>query len=250
MNKEINEMEREIEANKTYSDELKRLKNSKLKLKALNALKYFHPYILLAGLISLTCLAAAKRAHKACFVSEKTIDSFGNEKSISEYSTEDVENTTNISYFGKWELNNNGEYERTVKKYSIENINYEAVKSIISNDSSINSLDEIFGDPFYVKKEKGVNLSEEEISKEEYVEAVTYFKDENEYVYNEFSIADKAQVVAAIAFGTSITLGLYFNVHSSFSKYSFLSENTEINWRYKKDLNKLYYEDKTKKLKK
>ena len=160
MTDEIKRMEKELKTNKTYSDELKKLKNSKLKLKALNALKYFHPYILLAGLISLTSLAAAKRAHKACFVSEKTIDSFGNEKSISEYSTEDVENMTNISYFGKWKLNNNGEYERTVKKYSIENINYEAVKSIISNDSSINSLDEIFGDPFYVKKEKGVNLSE------------------------------------------------------------------------------------------
>ena len=38
MNKELKEIEKEIKTNKTYSDELKKLKNDRLKLKALNAL--------------------------------------------------------------------------------------------------------------------------------------------------------------------------------------------------------------------
>ena len=66
----------------------------------------------------------------------------------------------------------------------------------MENDKTIYSLDEMFGEAILTEKEIGKNLTEEELNKPDFLEAVTYSKDYDKYVVTKLSTMELVEDVA------------------------------------------------------
>lgn len=249
MNKEIKQMEKDIRNGKIYSSELKDLKRDILKLKLLNTLRGFYPYILSTGLISLGVFSCMKLGGKKYLSTEYNFDSYGNDKKIYEYKNDTNEINGTVTYMGKWEPIEDGTYERTIKRYSTNRIKPEMVKNAITNENSIKSLNEMLGEPILVTKEIGKNLTEEEVNAEEHIEAVMYSVDKNEYIKFEMTGANRFSTgISGLALIVMLNW-LISLIRNNESNYSYFKENRDINDEYEQELNVLYNKyNKNKKL--
>lgn len=163
------------------------IEKKKFKLDLLKYVKKVYPYIIIALLASSYTLYNVKKGSKNYTVTRETVDSLGNNRTYSKYDKSYTLNTGKITHVTKWELNENNEYERTTKVYDIGNLKPEIAKNVISNNETIESLDEMFGEPINSEKEIGKNLTEEELNKPEYLEVVTYSRDYDDYVVTKLS---------------------------------------------------------------
>lgn len=163
------------------------IEKKKFKLDLLKYVKKVYPYIIIALLASSYTLYNVKKGSKNYTVTRETVDSLGNNRTYSKYDKSYTLNTGKITHVTKWELNENNEYERTTKVYDIGNLKPEIAKNVISNNETIESLDEMFGEPINSEKEIGKNLTEGELNKPEYLEVVTYSRDYDDYVVTKLS---------------------------------------------------------------
>ena len=170
--------------------------NSKNRQKLDKVFKRVFPYAIIATLASGYTLGSIKAGSKNYLVARKTVDSFGNEKIYTEYDNSYTINPGKVTHISKWNLNENNEYERTTKVYDISRLKPETAQNIVLNEKSIKSLEEMFGNPAFAEKEIGKNLSEEELNRPEYLEAVTYSKDQNDYIVTKLSTGELIETAA------------------------------------------------------
>ena len=159
-------------------------------------IKSIYPYVVIAALASLYTVFGIKKGSKNYLVTRETIDSNGNDKVYNEYDNSYALDSGKITHISRWNLNENNEYERTTKIYDINNLKPEVAKNIVENDKTIYSLDEMFGEAILTEKEIGKNLTEEELNKPDFLEAVTYSKDYNKYVVTKLSTMELVEDVA------------------------------------------------------
>lgn len=159
-------------------------------------MKKFYPYVVIAALASLYTVFGIKKGSKNYLVTRETIDSNGNDKIYNEYDSSYALDSGKITHISRWNLNENNEYERTTKIYDINNLKPEVAKNIVENDKTIYSLDEMFGEAILTEKEIGKNLTEEELNKHDFLEAVTYSKDYDKYVVTKLSTMELVEDVA------------------------------------------------------
>ena len=187
MNAYYKKIEKDLknDQNKKIREKLHKLKVQKALLKVLQCLKASYPYLISAGVITGLFMwiglgAPFVRDKRKAFLQKKIdIDSFGNKTLMTEYSNENLPDGK-ISYTTKWSMNEDGVYERSIKEYDISKINEQIIIESVLNDEDIKDLDEIFGKPISDKKQIAINLTEEEINKQDCIEATIYSIDENE----------------------------------------------------------------------
>jgi hypothetical protein len=119
---------------------------------------------------------------------KKTLDSLGNIQTEEQYQKYE-EKIEYLTYYGKWEINNDGIYEREIRIYNIKNINEDLIYEVFNNINNLN-LDDLFGGNFFYKIEKRNRLSEDELEQKPFLEATIYDKNENEYIIEKEEIMD------------------------------------------------------------
>lgn len=191
-------MEEEIK--KLYKSEIRKAKNERLRRKTIEYLKVISPYIGLAALTALLTTYKIKSGVVNALVIKETVDSYGNDKTITEYVPKSNTYDGSVTEYSKWELNENNQYERTIKTYSTSEVNLKIINSFVEGNNTINSLDDILGKPISIQKEIGQNLTEDEINSDGYVEAVTYTKDENDIIVTELPVVDTEIYIFMAAF--------------------------------------------------
>lgn len=159
-------------------------------------IKSIYPYVVIAALASLYTVFGIKKGSKNYLVTRETIDSNGNDKIYNEYDSSYALDSGKITHISSWNLNENNEYERITKIYDINNLKPEVAKNIVENDKTVYSLDEMFGEAILTEKEIGKNLTEEELNKPDFLEAVTYSKDYDKYVVTKLSTMELVEDVA------------------------------------------------------
>lgn len=159
-------------------------------------IKSIYPYVVIAALASLYTVFGIKKGSKNYLVTRETIDSNGNDKIYNEYDSSYALDSGKITHISRWNLNENNEYERITKIYDINNLSPDVAKNIVENDKTIYSLDEMFGEAILTEKEIGKNLTEEELNKPDFLEAVTYSKDYDKYVVTKLSTMELVEDVA------------------------------------------------------
>lgn len=147
----------------------------------------------------------------------KQIDSLGNIRYLEQYDKfDDPEGT--INYVGEWHEIEDGFFSREIKTYEINEISEETVEKIVSNLEII-FLDDVFGEPILKQIEAKKNLSQEELQKKAYLEAILYFKSEEEFVIAREDVGDNAGFTLLFFLLTllvEIAPWLYRTEHSSF----------------------------------
>ena len=116
------------------------------------------------------------------------IDSLNNKKYEEQYDSFDNSNET-ISLVEKWKKTYGDMYTRKITTYSIDKVDADTVTKIVEG-KEINSLEEVFGSPIGIKTETQNGLKEDELSTPDYLQAVIYKKDEEEYIVVKESISD------------------------------------------------------------
>ena len=159
-------------------------------------IKSIYPYVVIAALASLYTVFGIKKGSKNYLVTRETIDSNGNDKIYNEYDSSYALDSGKITHISRWNLNENNEYERITKIYDINNLSPDVAKNIVENDKTVYSLDEMFGEAISAEKEIGKNLTEEELNKPDFLEAVIYSKDYDKYEVTKLSTMELVEDVA------------------------------------------------------
>lgn len=196
--KAIKNYENVLDYDNYVAVEFSSAKNKRRKDKVLYHLRAIYPLFLsialTSGLVTLFTRSVLKRNLSTV---EKS-DTLGNSTSYSKYTNEYDNSANKLSHFSEWKLNENNEYVRTVKSYNINNYNSEVIKNILANEDTIYTLEDMFGKPTSTYEEVADSLSEEELNKPEYIEAVTYSKDKDDYIITKMDASDK--ILYAIMF--------------------------------------------------
>lgn len=211
--------EKAIEGDKEIAIEFMGAKNKHRKGKALYHARAMYPLflsiVLSCGLGTIYTRTVSKRNLSTV---EKT-DTLGNNTSISRYTSEYDNSANKLSHFLKWELNENNEYVRTVETYNTNNYNSEVIKNILANADAMYSLEDMFGKPIYTYNETAKTLSEEELNKPEYIEAVTYTKDKDDYIITKMDTSDAVPLGILFAVITVGVTTVYNLVRSDYWDY-------------------------------
>ncbi len=180
--KEINKLENEIKHSKISNAKIYALRGLKM---ALRTGQLIAPYAVTAG-ITFGGFAAFggtpfyRDEHKQKLEMMKELDSFGNIRYEQQYDVYENSQST-ISHYGKWKLFEDNLYSRDIEVYSIEDITEETIIKLI-NENNTSSLQEVLGEPISRKTETKNNLSEEELQSESFLQAVMFFKFDDDFI--------------------------------------------------------------------
>ena len=109
---------------KEYIKKLNELKKRRFAMQSLITLKLAYPYILDTGIVVgiLSLIGATPFYRDKTNVSlqtAKTINSLGNDKSVNLFTGENLKKDGQVIYYSKWNQNDEGYFERDIKKYDI-----------------------------------------------------------------------------------------------------------------------------------
>lgn len=209
-------------------------------------IKSIYPYVVIAALASLYTVFRIKKGSKNYLVTRETIDSNGNDKIYNEYDSSYALDSGKITHISRWNLNENNEYERITKIYDINNLSPDVAKNIVENDKTVYSLDEMFGEAILTEKEIGKNLTEEELNKPDFLEAVTYSKDKDDYIITKMDASDKI-LYAIMFFVIAAGMTSIYNL-ARFDTWNYENALLSIEENYCEELKRL--DEKRKTLKK
>lgn len=126
-----------------------------------------------------------------------------------------------VSYYAKWEQDEDGLYSRTIKMYSVEKKTYEEIIELIDKENL--RLEDIFGEPYFITVETKDNITEEELQKEAYFRIILYDKDKNDYIIREETASENiilsAVYIAATMFGMVLAALIRERISSFDYKY-------------------------------
>lgn len=104
-------------------------------------------------------------------------------------------------------------YTRTVKSYLIklDDISEKKLKEIVKNNDENFTLEDLFGKSKYEIKETKNNLSEEELNKKDYLQAIIYDLNKKDFIF----VQESTGVNVAVSIGFIVVLLLlYFGITS------------------------------------
>ena len=190
LKKEVEDLERQIKYKKLVS-----LKNVLIRETLINGrrLQWIAPFILTAGIMTgcSKLLGAGFPFYrddvKAYLHTMKEFDNAGNVRYEEQYGKFDSM-TNIINHYTKWEDAGNGFYVRRVDSYQLDDMSDEKIVSLFEKDTL--TVSDIFGERVSSVKETKNNLTEEELMQGEYLEAIIYNKDENDYIMVKEEIDD------------------------------------------------------------
>lgn len=182
----VSSMEKEIETlEKSINNvNLANAKNSVIKnLKIFSAFtKASIPYVLVAtitfGGFSIFGLTPFNVTKKQKLSTIKEIDSLGNIVYEQQYKNQEDKNI--LIHYDAWQQGSSNYYKRTVKIYNLNNLSESKINEIILSKENID-IEEILGDPIYIKTELNSNVSLEELNSPGMLKALIYFSDGNIY---------------------------------------------------------------------
>ena len=250
MQNEITDLEQKISKSNDKIKRNKRIKKLKISLACLRAI---YPYIistgLLLGVLKLIGLGYpfVKDNHKNYLVEMKDFDSYNNTRYEQYYDSIWNELPTSfLKHYGQWEKNADNTYTRTVKSYLIklDDISEKKLKEIVKNNDENFTLEDLFGKSKYEIKETKNNLSEEELNKKDYLQAIIYDLNKKDFIF----VQESTGVNVAVSIGFIVVLLLLYFGISSFrieAGYDFSWRLSEIERNY--DISEI--EDLVKKLK-
>ena len=218
---EIKEIEKEINNVKLTNFKIKTVRNLKI---GLRAIQLFAPYIVTACIVfdifSLMGTTPFIRDNeKQKLKVKKEFDSFGNIRYEQQY--ESFDNSLNkVYYIGKWNKKDDGFYSREIKTYVIDD-NIKDIVTKIVDDCNITSLEDVFDKPNSVKIQIQNNLTDEEISKEAYLEAAIYSTSSDDFIIVKESLANNLYVTFLWFIVTIFTELIPLNIRSKCSSFSF-----------------------------
>ena len=221
LEKEIKEIEKEINNVKLTNFKIKTVRNLKIGLRAIQLLA---PYVVTACIVfdifSLMGTTPFIRDNeKQKLKVKKEFDSFGNIRYEQQY--EPFDNSLNkVYYIGKWNKKEDGFYFREIKTYEIDDKIKDMVTKIV-NDCNITSLEDVLGKPKYTKTQIQNNLTDEEISKEAYLEAVIYSSSSDDFIIVKESIANNLYITIIWFIVTILAELIPLNIGSKCSSFSF-----------------------------
>ena len=207
-------------------------------------IKEIYPYLLAFGIVSGFVMMITKGETKQYGITKNSFDSLGNDSSITDYTDKYQSSHNELKHISKWELNENNQYERTIKSYNIRKYNSEVVRNVLNSENAIYTLEDMFGKPISTEKEISKSITEEEINTPEHIDVITYTKDKENYIVENMTIATKV-------FWGGVDLGLTFLVSLVIAmsrEYDFKKELLSIEKKYSNELKGISERAKTLKI--
>lgn len=189
LKKDIDYLERTLESIDRTNKKNKKIK----KLKTfLIIFKLSLPYILSTGLVftgfSHLGITPFKRDKVKVYSNDKKeYDSLGNVTSEKQYANYSNAMNTLILY-DKWNINENGMYERNVKKYSLAKLENDKIEELLEFNENLN-LENFLGKPFLESVETKNKVDNEELGKI-FTKIILYSEDKNDFIVVDESIFD------------------------------------------------------------
>ncbi len=182
LEKEINDLEKEIKYQKIKNLKTHIIRNMKI---SANIVRLFTPYTITLLLTTTGCKAITggypfirDNTHKIAANITKEIDNLGNIYEKKQYGMNKKEKDE-LYLYTNWEYDQSTEnYTRDVEKYELYNLNENIIEDLITLD--VDTIKEMFGNPEYQLKETTNNITEEE--KEETMKAIIHTKDTKDYI--------------------------------------------------------------------
>ncbi len=196
--KKLHEMRREIkrlEKNLKYLNlvnlKIGAVKNLKISLKFMQLVV---PYVLTAGivtggfkLVGFGFPFYGEDSFKENSNTMKEFDSLGNVRYEQQY--DHFENSNNIlCYCSQWQRGDDGFYSRNVETYKLDELTEEEIQNLFYKENL--NLSDVLGEPISIKKETKNNVTEEELQQKDYLQAIIYIEDENDYIFRKETVAE------------------------------------------------------------
>ena len=188
MKKEVESLEKQIKYSRLTNLKISSVKNLKITARALQLVA---PYVLTASIVAggFSLLGAIpfyrdKREIHSSIMTE--FDNLGNVRYEQQYG--DFGEDSVFNFYSQWELQEDGFYTRTIKTYNIKEKTYEELVELFNKDNL--SIEDILGESTSTIKETKNNLSDDEINKKAFMQAIIYNKDENDFIIQEESISE------------------------------------------------------------
>lgn len=187
LEKEITKLERKIRYSRLKNLKIGTIKNLKISARVL---QWLAPYALTASIVANGCKLLTgglpfyrDDTHQYLHIM-KEFDNLGNIKTEQQY--DEFSNNTNIlNYYSRWMKNEDGTYTRNIQTYRLENITEEDITKLFNNEIAIS---DILEEPLSDVMETKNSLSEEEIKEKDFLQAIIYDINKEEYIVVKESI--------------------------------------------------------------
>ncbi len=231
MKKDIENLENKIKFSKFSNLQIRTIRNLKISLRAMQLVA---PYVLTAGLIAggfklLGSCPFYRDIQQQNLNIMKEFDSLGNiryEEQYNEFSGD----SDMLYFYGKWEKSNDGFYTRTVEKYKLKGLTEEEIRGLFEKEKM--TLQDILGAPFSSIQESNNNVSEEDIEKENYFQAIIYHEDKEDYIFVRESSSDNILITILYICVTGLGELLPFYIRTECSSFDFENCVSRIKERY------------------
>ncbi len=229
---------------KEYIKKLNELKKRRFAMQSLITLKLAYPYLLDTGIVVgiLSLIGATPFYRESTNVSlqtAKTINSLGNDKTVNLFTGENLKKDGQVIYYSKWNQNDEGYFERDIKKYDINNMNDYVLEKLIAEPETVDKLESIFGSAIVDAKEVKEHVEQEELNTPAYIETTIYSKDNNQVMKIKESVnTNEVETLMAILL-TLITCGMIkvYRETRGYNKDLVKKDRNKINEQY---LSKVY----------
>ncbi len=189
MEKEIESLEKEIKQQKLRNLKINSVKNLKITARVLQLIA---PYVVSASIVTWFFFSNGiipfhrdKREIYSRVMTE--FDNLGNIRYEQQYADFDDQNNV-FKFYSQWQLQADGFYTRTIKTYNIEEKTYEELRELFNKENL--TLEDFLGKPILTIKETKNNLTDDELNKEPFMQAIIYNVDENDFIIQEESFAE------------------------------------------------------------
>lgn len=219
MEKEIESLEKEIKQQKFKNLKINSIKNLKITARVLQLIA---PYVVTASIFTWFFFSNGiipfhrdKREIYSRVMTE--FDNLGNIRYEQQYA-DFVDQNNIFKFYSQWQLQEDGFYTRTIKTYNIEEKTYEELIELFNKENVI--LEDFLGKPISTIKETKNNLTDDELNKEAFMQAIIYNEDENDFIIQEESFDENKYSTIGYFFLLAMlefASGLFRNGFSSFN---------------------------------
>lgn len=222
MKKELETLENELKYSKLVNLKISTVKNLKISLRFMQRIA---PYVLTAGIMAGGCKLIgggipfySGDTFKINSNTMKEFDSLGNIRYEQQY--DDYENSSNILYYySQWKQGNDGFYSRNVESYKLDELTEEEILKLFAKEDL--NLSDVFGEPTSKKKETKNNVTEEELQQKDYLQAIIYNEDENDYVIHKETMGENIAVTVIYLLLTALVELIPLFIRSEISSFDF-----------------------------
>ena len=179
---------------------IRKLRNRKINSKKIMGLASL---ILIGGMVTSCDSILSKKEYE---YNRIEFNSYGEYKETKQFKPFDSNNNKDLAnsftYYGAWELRDDGRYQRDVKEYDIKSIKYHEICETIRNDEE---LAEFLKKPEKSYVEITNEISEEEVERGSYYDITVYDINKDRYAYIE---EDKKNILLLVGCGVVIPVAI------------------------------------------